>query len=81
LTWSPSTDICLGGGSRYAIYASAAATPATPPGLFPTDPAFTLLGTVGTESFTFLPAAGNQFYLVLAIGTDGASGPVGHYGR
>ena len=82
LTWSPSTDVCLGGGgSRYAIYAAAGARPATLPGLFPVDPAFSLLGTVGTESFTFLPAAGNQFFLVLALGTDGANGPVGHYGR
>jgi hypothetical protein len=82
LTWSAPADPCLAAGApRYRVYASATAFPSVPPGQFPLDPPFSLRGSAATESLTFLPAPADQFFLVVAIGSDGGEGPAGHYGR
>ena len=81
LSWPAVSDGCLAAGSdRYRIYASASAAPASPPGSFPSDPGFTLVGGSATESFDYTPDPGHRFFLIVATGTDGAEGPVGHYG-
>ncbi|MBI3449925.1 MAG: PQQ-dependent sugar dehydrogenase [Acidobacteria bacterium] len=80
LNWTAPSDLCLAaGGAVYHVYSAATARPATPPGNFPTSPAFTLIGTTTSTSLTFTPAVGRRFYLVVGIGSDGAEGPVGHY--
>ena len=82
LTWDPIADPCaVAGPTRYQVFAAATARPASPPGSFPADPAFVLLGTSATTSLTFTPGASTQYYLVVATGTDGAAGPSGHYGN
>jgi glucose/arabinose dehydrogenase len=81
LSWPVVSDGCLAAGAdRYRIYASETAAPASPPGSFPADPAFTLVGGSTTESFSYTPDPGHRFFLVVATGTDGDDGPVGHYG-
>lgn len=81
LTWQPASDPCAAtSGVRYYVYASATARPATPPGSFPSDPAFQMRGMTSGESFTFLPNASDAFFLVVAVGTDGTAGRAGHYG-
>jgi glucose/arabinose dehydrogenase len=82
LTWSAPADLCLATGApRYRVYASATAFPSVPPGQFPLDPLFALRGTATSETLTFLPSPADQFFLVVAIGSDGGEGPAGHYGR
>ncbi|HET8947804.1 MAG TPA: PQQ-dependent sugar dehydrogenase [Candidatus Polarisedimenticolia bacterium] len=81
LTWQPISDLCAAtSGVRYYVYAAATARPATPPGSFPGDPAFALRGMVTTESFTYVPNPSDAFFLVVAVGSDGSPGKVGHYG-
>jgi hypothetical protein len=82
LSWDPIADPCAApGATRYQVYASATARPATTPGNFPIDPGFALRGSASAESLTFLPNPADQFFLVIATGTDGAGGPSGHYGH
>lgn len=82
LAWQPSADPCAAtSGVRYLVYAASSARPATLPGSFPSDPAFSLRGMTTTESFTYFPDPSDAFFLVVAIGTDGAAGRVGHYGQ
>jgi len=81
-TWQPASDPCAAtSGVRYVVYAAPTARPATLPGSFPSDPAFSLRGMTTTESFTYFPDPSDTFFLVVAIGTDGSGGLVGHYGR
>ncbi len=81
LSWSAPQDPCLANGSSaYHIYASPVDTPSSPPGQFPLDPPFALVGTTGATSITLPPALGRRFYLVVATGTSGTEGPSGHYG-
>jgi hypothetical protein len=36
---------------------------------------------VTSESFTYFPDPSDAFFLVVAVGTDGSAGKVGHYNR
>ena len=81
LSWQPISDLCAATtGVRYLIYASTNARPSVLPGSFPTDPAFVLRGMVTGTSFTYLPDPSDTFFLVVAVGSDGAAGRAGHYG-
>ena len=81
LSWQPISDLCAATiGARYLVYAAATARPATLPGSFPSDPAFVLRGMVTGTSFTYVPNASDNFFLVVAVGTDGSAGRAGHYG-
>jgi len=81
LSWAPVVDTCLAAGpARYRVYAAAAKAPLNPPGAFPNDPPFTLLGSSASASFSFTPGPNARFFLVVASGTDGLEGPVEHYG-
>ena len=80
LTWDPVTDACLTSGSpRYRIYSAQTARPTVSPGQFPTDPAFTLIGATDNTTFDHTPAAGSEYFLVVAVGTDGKDGEPGSY--
>ena len=82
LTWNAVTDTCLAPGpARYRIYESLSARPAALPGSFPTDPAFTLVAMSQTTSATLTPGPGVRYYLVTAVGSDLADGPIGRYGH
>jgi len=82
LSWTAPADLCLSAGPVvYRVYAAASARPASPPGQFPSDPGFTLAASTTAASAIITPAAGSQFYLVVAVGSNGAEGPVGAYGR
>jgi len=79
LSWDPVVDPCLSAGpARYRIYASPTARPASPPGSFPVDPPFGLVGTSLEERFVDPPSAGTTYYLVVAEGTDLLPGPSGY---
>ena len=81
LSWAPVVDTCLAAGpARYRVYAAAAKVPLNPPGDFPDDPPFTLVGSSASASFSFTPGPNARFFLVVASGTDGLDGPVEHYG-
>jgi len=81
LTWQPTSDLCAAvTGVRYLVYASSSARPASPPGVFPSDPAFVLRGMVTGTSFTYLPDPSDVYFLVVAVGSDGTAGKAGHYG-
>jgi len=80
LTWDPVVDACLTTGSPvYRIYAASTARPTVKPGQFPNDPAFTLVGTSSTTTFDYAPAAGNEYFLVVAVGSDQRDGEAGSY--
>jgi glucose/arabinose dehydrogenase len=80
LTWDPVVDTCLTTGSpRYRIYSAPTARPTVPPGHFPTDPAFTLIGTTNNTTFDYTPGGGSEYFLVVAVGTDGKDGEAGSY--
>jgi glucose/arabinose dehydrogenase len=82
LTWAPVTDACLAlAPERYRIHASSSVAPSSPPGDFPDDPSFAVIGTSAGQSFSVPPGSGDRFFLLVAMGTDGAAGPVGHYGQ
>jgi hypothetical protein len=82
LTWDPVVDPCLHPPlQRYRVYASGTPRPASPPGSFPDDPGFDLVGVAQGESFVYQPAATDAYFLVVAVGTDGLDGPVMHYGQ
>ncbi|HEY3177029.1 MAG TPA: PQQ-dependent sugar dehydrogenase [Candidatus Polarisedimenticolia bacterium] len=82
LSWTAPTDPCLTSGPVvYHVYASASAVPSAPPGSFPLDPSFGLVASTTMTSANFTPGAGSQYYLVVGIGSDGAEGAVGAYGR
>jgi glucose/arabinose dehydrogenase/PKD repeat protein len=83
LTWKAATDLCLEDRAfhpRYAVYRSTTARPASPPGSFPGDPAFSLVAVSQAPSLSVLPASPFEVYLVVTIGRDGSNGPAGHYG-
>lgn len=82
LRWDPVFDPCLAtSGSFYRIYAAAGARPATGSGGFPLDPAFTPVGETTGLTFTYLPGSLDAVFVVVAIGTDGQPGRLGHYGH
>jgi len=81
--WSaPAIDACVTTTvNQYKIYSAATAGPGLPPGGFPNDPGFTLIGTTSLESFDYvLPNPGDEYFLVVAVGANGLDGVVGHYG-
>ena len=81
LTWSPVADDCLtSGATKYRVYAAATSQPTTPPGSWPSDPGWAPVGTAETTTFIYSPAPADSFFLVVAVGSDGNDGPVGHYG-
>jgi PKD repeat protein len=81
LSWAPVVDGCLAAApARYRVYAGATKLPLIPPGDFPGDPQFTLVGSATGASFTYTPGPNDRFFLVVAVGTDGLDGPVEHYG-
>ena len=80
LSWAPPPDTCLSDGEeRYRIYAAATADPVSPPGSFPDDPPFKLVGTSTQPTFTFAPGPAQNYFVVVAVGSDGGEGPAGHY--
>ncbi|HEY3174148.1 MAG TPA: PQQ-dependent sugar dehydrogenase [Candidatus Polarisedimenticolia bacterium] len=82
LEWSPVADPCLSSGPvLYRVYSASTPIPSSSPGSFPADPAFTLIGATMGTTMTVAPTGANQFFLVVGIGSDGAEGPVGAYGR
>jgi hypothetical protein len=81
ITWPPVSDICLDTGStKYAVYATGDPEPPIGSGTFPSDPAFNLVGYADTESFNYVPGANDNYFLIIAIGSNGGNGPSGHYG-
>ena len=83
LHWTaPASDPCVQTSvAGYRVYAASTPQPAAPPGSFPADPAFTLIGTSSVESFAYAaPGTGNEFFLVTAVGSNTLEGPAGHYG-
>lgn len=81
LRWDPVSDPCLSTHQvRYLIFTAATATPVQSPGSFPDDPPFVLLATSSAPTFTYLPGPLERWFLVVAVGSDGRDGPVGHYG-
>ncbi|HJQ98870.1 MAG TPA: PQQ-dependent sugar dehydrogenase [Candidatus Polarisedimenticolaceae bacterium] len=81
LSWQAMTDPCLRTDAlRYQIYVATSLTPASTPGSFPVDPAFTLAGSTSVNTLTRSTGPATEFYLVVGAGTDGRNGPVGHYG-
>jgi PKD repeat protein len=82
LTWDGVTDTCLAPGPiRYRIFEATSARPATLPGSFPLDPAFTLVAISEATSATLTPGPGIRYYLVTAVGSDLLDGPIGRYGH
>jgi glucose/arabinose dehydrogenase len=80
LSWTPVVDACLAAGpARYRVYAAATSVPSSPPGDFPGDPQFILVGSSTVASFSYPPGPTDRFFLVGAVGTDGLDGPVEHY--
>jgi len=80
LAWDDVVDACRATtGPFYRIYAASTPRPTVKPGQFPTDPAFSLVGTTQSTVFDHTPAAGNQYFLVVAVGTDQLDGPAGAY--
>jgi glucose/arabinose dehydrogenase len=81
LSWQPVNDTCLRSDSqRYQLYVAPTPVPASPPGAFPADPAFALVGSTSVNAYTRQPGAASEFYLVVGMGTDDRRGPVEHYG-
>ncbi len=79
LRWAPVSDPCFSAGpSRYRVYAAGTARPSTPPGAFPDDPPFVLLGTSAEERFVDSLSPGDRYFLVVAEGTDLLPGPSGY---
>lgn len=77
LTWTPVADPCLAAGPvRYRIYAGAQEVPSGSPCDFPSDPPYFEVGTSAGASFQYAPAPGEDFFRVVAVGSDGAEGPV-----
>ena len=80
--WDASTDPCVADASqRYRVYAALEPAPAEPPGRFPSDPLYTLIGTTGRTRFHYLAPAEHRYYLVVAGGTDEIESAPGHYGK
>ena len=82
LTWASIIDDCLTQTlDTYQVYASSSPIPATLPGSFPDDPAFTLVGSTSGTSFSYSAAVTDNYFLVVAVGTDNKPGALGHYGK
>jgi len=92
LSWTPSADAChAAAGIGYRVYRATSARPLVLPAvLFPQDTAFSdrsvldADGSLLDAGFTDpeSPASGGIFYyLVTDVGTNGARGPVEHYGQ
>ncbi len=80
LTWDPVVDSCLTTTApRYRIYSAPTPRPTVKPGQFPTDPAFTLVGSTSNTTIDYMPVAGSEYFLVVAVGTDGKPGESGSY--
>jgi hypothetical protein len=82
LEWAASRDLCH---ASYRVYEGGTPRPAVPPGAFPDDPALADVtgrdedGEPADGSALLQAGPGTTFYLVVDVGTDGASGPAGHY--
>ena len=85
VSWDPSGHACH---DRYDVLVASTARPATPPGSWPDDPAFTSVrledadGSAQDEQLTLTDArpGTNLYLLVRDGGTDGSWGPVESYG-
>jgi glucose/arabinose dehydrogenase len=78
LTWTAGSGACQ--SANYRVYAAPSPAPATAPGFFPLDPAFTSVGTPATNSYSYTPAAGTLYYLVVSQDANGNNGSSGSYG-
>ncbi len=77
LDWSKPADSCLAtSGARYRIYAGAVELPPEVPCNFPVDPPYAPVGSSAVEHFVYTAGAGENYFKVVAIGTDGLDGPV-----
>ncbi len=77
LSWSPVSDACVASGPvKYRVYAGSQALPTTTPCSFPAAPPYHVVGSTGSESLQYTPTAGESFFAVVAVGTDGFDGPV-----
>lgn len=80
LVWDDVTDACLETGSpSYRIYAAPTARAVLPPGQFPVDPPFALVANSSETTFDYAAGPGDEYFLVVAVGTDRADGPTGAY--
>ncbi len=82
LSWTPPADPCLTAAPPvYRVYEAATALPASPPGSFPVDPAFSEVMTTTAPTVTLPPGGTSpEFFIVVGRGSDGSNGPAGHYG-
>jgi glucose/arabinose dehydrogenase len=77
LAWAPVVDPCLASGpDRYRIYAGEVELPSDVPCDFPADPEYHLVGTTSGTSFSYQPGPGENYFRVVAVGTDGFEGPL-----
>ncbi len=78
LTWNAGSGVCQ--SASYRVYAAATPKPAIAPGFFPLDPAYTAVGMPATNSFSYTPAAGSLYYIVVSLDANGNNGSPGSYG-
>lgn len=77
ISWDPVADPCLASGAeRYRVYAGAVDVPPGTVCDFPDDPPYVLVGSTASESLQYSPGPGEDFYRVVALGSDGFEGPV-----
>jgi hypothetical protein len=84
LEWDGTGDPCT---ASFRVRRAFTPRPATDPGDWPVDPAFGEVtgddvdGRADDPTFEHVATPGaNEYYLVTEVGTNGAEGPVGHYG-
>jgi hypothetical protein len=92
VSWTPSADPCHAlAGIAYRVYRAGTPVPVViPPSAFPQDTEFTEISLADADGSLLdpglddpsLPASGAAFYYLAAdVGTNGALGPLGHYGN
>jgi hypothetical protein len=83
LSWEAPADACR---SAFRVRRSPTARPASEPGSWPGDPPFADVSAQDADgddtngAFVEAPAAGDEYFLVVPIGTDGTEGASGSYG-
>lgn len=76
LSWAPTSDPYH---FSYTVRGGGSATPASPPGSFPTDPSMTVVYTTQDCSVSLPANAPVGFFLVTSTGATGIEGPSGSY--